>query len=145
MTYIDAYGLVALIANEAAASEVERLLRDDECRVVAVNLAEAVDVSARVYGLTLEEIRKVLEPLILGGSVAVAISEETEAWTAADIRSVEYDKRTRPLSMADCLLLAHVSLTHEAQLATADPDLAEVARSREVAVVGLPDVSGNLP
>jgi len=145
VTYIDAYGLVALIANEPAAAEVEQLLRSDECRVVAVNLAEAVDVSARIHGYPLDDIRKALEPLFLGEALAVAVSDEPEAWVAAEIRVAEYNKKTRPLSMADCLLLAHVALTDDAVLATSDPDLAAVARSRAITVVGLPDRAGSLP
>jgi uncharacterized protein with PIN domain len=76
LTYIDAYGLVALVANEPAAAEVEQVLRADECRVVAVNLAEAVDVAARVHGYPIDAIRKALEPLTLGSALAVAVADE---------------------------------------------------------------------
>jgi len=144
LTYIDAYGLVALIANEAAAPEVEKLLRDEECRVVAVNLAEAIDVAARTHGYPLEEIRKALEPLLLGGQLTVAVSDESEAWLAAEIRVSKYHRLKRPLSMADCVLLAHALSTGDA-VATSDPHIADIARSGGVTVIALPDTDGNRP
>ncbi len=144
MTYVDAYGLVALMANEAAAPEVEELLRGETCRVVAVNLAEAIDVAARTHGYPLEEIRKALEPLILGGQLTVAVSDASAAWLAAEIRVSEYHRSRRPLSMADCMLLAH-ALSTGSPLATSDPDVAAVARARDASVVALPDTAGNRP
>lgn len=144
MTLIDAYGLVALVADEAAAAEVEELLRGGECRVVAVNLAEAIDVCARRHEYPLDEIRNALEPLILGGSLAVAQSDEGEAWSAAEIRVTHYHHARRPLSMADCLLLAH-ALADRDSLATSDPHVAEVGRSLGATVIALPDRSGKRP
>jgi uncharacterized protein with PIN domain len=144
LTLIDAYGLVAFVAEEPAAAEVEQLLRSEECRVVAVNLAEAIDVSARKHGYPLEEVRKALEPLILRGQLAVAASDEPEAWLAAKIRVREYHHERKPLSMADCLLLAHASLTRDS-LATSDPYMADVARSSGLTVIPLPDSKGKRP
>lgn len=144
MTLIDAYGLVALVANEAAASEVEELLRGGGCRVVAVNLAEAIDVCARRHDYSLSQIRNALEPLILGGSLSVAVSNEDEAWIAAEIRATRYHRTRCPLSMADCLLLAN-ALSEEDSLATSDPHLADVARSAGARVIALPDRSGERP
>lgn len=144
MTYVDAYGLVALLANEPAAAQVERLLRSDQCGVAAVNLAEAVDVTARVHLQTLDDIRAAVEPLILGNAIALAVSHEAEVWLAAEIRIAHYSRRERPLSMADCLLLAHAELAHDA-IATSDPAVASVARARGLGIVPLPDREGNLP
>lgn len=144
MTYIDAYGLVALLANEPAAAQVELLLRSDECRVAATNLAEAVDVTARVHSQALDDIRGAIEPLILGNAFALAVSDEAEVWLAAEIRIAHYSRKDRPLSMADCLLLAHAELAHDA-IATSDPGVAEVARARGLSVAALPDREGNLP
>jgi uncharacterized protein with PIN domain len=144
LTLVDAYGLVALVANEPAASEVEELLRGGGCGVVAVNLAEAVDVCARRHGYPLEQIREALEPLILGGALSVAVSDEDEAWVAAEIRDTHYHRTRCPLSMADCLLLAH-GLSEGASLATSDPHVAEVARATGATVIALPDRSGERP
>lgn len=144
MTLIDAYGLVALVANEPAASEVEGLLRGGECRVVAVNLAEAIDVCARSHDFSLGQIRNALEPLILGGVLAVAVSDEGKAWIAAEIRAEHYHRTRCPLSMADCLLLAH-ALSEGNSLATSDPHVADVARTAGATVIALPDRSGERP
>jgi uncharacterized protein with PIN domain len=144
LTLLDAYGLVALAADEPAATEVERLLRDGGCRVVAVNLAEAVDVCRRQHGLAADEVRGVLEPLLLSGALGLATSGEREAWLAADLRATHYHRKQRPLSLADCFLLAH-SLTAEEPLATSDPDVADVARAEGATVLALPDRAGKRP
>jgi uncharacterized protein with PIN domain len=143
VTLLDAYALVALIADEPAAGEVERLLRAGGCRVVVANLAEAVDVCSRVHGLDHHTIRQVLEP-ILDDSLEVLVSTEAEAWQAAALRSAHYDKKESALSLADCLLLAHATLSGAA-IATSDPPLAEAARSEGVDVEPLPDSSGTRP
>jgi len=144
LTLIDAYGLVALVADEPAAADVAALLRGGECRVVAVNLAEAINICQRVHGIPADDIRAALEPLILSQTLAVAVSDETDAWAAADLRASHYHKKDCPLSLADCFLLAHVLLTGD-ELATADPDLARVARGEGARVVALPDRAGKRP
>lgn len=144
MTLLDAYALVALIANEPAADEVEALLRRGEARIVVVNLAEAIDVLHRVHGLPAEAVREPLQPLLLRGVLAVRESSEAEAWLAAELRGQHYDRNSRPLSMADCLLLA-AALATEDSVATADRPVAEVARAEGVDLVGLPDSSGIRP
>lgn len=144
LTLVDAYGLVAFVANEAAASDVEELLRGGECRVVAVNLAEAIDFCARRHDYSLEQIRDALEPLILGGALSVVVSDEDEAWAAAEIRIAHYHRTRCPLSMADCLLLAH-ALSEGDALATSDPHVTDVARSAGAKVIALPDRSGARP
>ncbi len=144
MTYLDAHCLVALVANEAAAQEVDELLRGGGCRVVAVNLAEAIDVAVRTHPYPFAEVRKALEPLVLGGHLTVAVSGEAEAWLAAEVRVSEHHRSKRPLSMADCMLLAHALSTEDA-VATSDAHVADVARSRGLTVVALPDTAGNRP
>jgi uncharacterized protein with PIN domain len=136
VTLIDAYGLVALIAEEPAAAEVEELLRDGGCRVVVMNLAEAVDVAHRMRDLPTDAVRAVLEPLTLSNVLGVTTSEERDAWLAAELRA-RHDRRKRsPLSMADCFLLAHAVADDEA-VATADPDLVAAAREEGVTVLSL--------
>jgi uncharacterized protein with PIN domain len=142
--FLDAYALIALAAEEAAAAEVETLLRDDECFVAIVNLAECVDVLSRIHGLAENEIRRVIDPLILGGAVSTVVSQDRNAWTAASLRSRHYDRKTSPLSLADCFLLAH-ALDRECLIATSDGPLATAARAEGVAVVALPDSAGARP
>lgn len=144
MTFLDAYALVALIAEEPAAGEVETILREDEARVVIVNLAEAVDIAERVHGLPNADIRGALEPLFLGSVLAAAVSGEPQAWLAAEVRAAHYHQKRCALSMADCFLLAH-ALTDGGAIATADPPIATVARGEGLTVVALPDSSGKRP
>lgn len=143
-TLLDAYALVALLAEEPAAEDVEQLLRKGDCWVVVFNLAEAIDISSRVHGLRDDEVRQAVEPLVLGGSLSILTSADREAWAAANLRGKHYEKRSRALSLADCFLLAH-ALDHAWSIATADPPLAQAARAEGVEIFPLPDSSGNRP
>lgn len=144
MTLLDAYALVALVADEPAAAEVEALLRAGDCRVVVVNLAEAIDVASRVHGLPLAEVRGALEPLFITDVLTAASPTDAEAWASARIRGAHYDRKECALSLADCFLLAQALADGEA-VATADPPLATVARDEGMDVIALPDTAGNRP
>jgi uncharacterized protein with PIN domain len=137
MTLVDAYGLVAFVADEPAAADVEELLRDGGCRVVVINLAEAVDVAHRVHGVPPDVMHDALDPLTVSGVLGVEASSEAEAWSAAELRRRHYHRRTRPLSMADCFLLAHALAAGE-PVATADPHLAAAAVEETATVIRLP-------
>ncbi len=139
---LDAYALVALLADEPAADTVETLLRTEDCGVVLFNLAEAIDVTHRVHGLGSEEARGAVEPL-LSGVLTLVVPTEAHAWRAAELRIRHYDRRTRPLSLADCFLLA--AATVDDPIVTADPPLADAARDEKLQVIGLPDRAGRAP
>jgi PIN domain nuclease of toxin-antitoxin system len=141
LTLLDAYALVAFLADEPAAEEVETLIRGGDTAVLVVNLAEALDVTQRVHGVSEAELRRALEPL-LGDLVTVAIQRDDAAWGAAELRAKYYDRRSCPLSLADCLLLASADGN---VVATADPALATVLRAEGRTVVALPDSSGARP
>lgn len=142
MTLLDAYALIALIWDESAADEVEKLLRRGDCGASVVNVAETVDISLRVLGGELGNVRDVLSPLFLE-DLALFEPDEADAWRAADLRARYYDRDDRPLSLADCFLLAQAS--NGKAIATSDPAVAEVARSERIEVVALPDSSGQRP
>lgn len=144
MTLLDAYAVVALIADEPAAAEVEKLLRAGDCRVAVSNLAEAIDVSQRIHAMSLVEVRTILEPLFLTGALAALVSQRDDAWRAADLRGRHHHRRSRQLSLADCFLLGAAVDTGEV-IATADPPLAAAARSEGLDVIALPDSSGDRP
>lgn len=144
MTFLDAYAVVALVADEPPAAEVEVILREQEARVVAINLAEAVDIAQRVHGIASQEVKAAIEPLLLSNVLAVAVSDEPQAWLAAEIRTEHYNRKTAALSMADCLLLAH-GVTDGGPIATSDPVLAHTATALGIELVGLPDSSGRRP
>lgn len=144
MTLLDAYAVVALIADEPAAEEVEELLRAGESRVVVVNLAEAIDVSQRIHAMSLVDVRTILEPLFLTGAIATLASQREDAWRAADLRARHYHRRSRQLSLADCFLLG-AAVDSGDVIATTDPPLAAAARSEGLDVIALPDSSGDRP
>jgi uncharacterized protein with PIN domain len=144
VTFLDAYALIALVADEAPAAEVEAILREGEARVVVINLAEAADIAQRVYGIASHEVRAAIEPLLLSNVLAVAVSDEPQAWLAGEIRAEHYDKKAAALSMADCLLLAH-GMTDGGPIATSDPAIAVTAAALGVAIKGLSDSSGERP
>ena len=145
MTFLDSYALVALVAEEPAAGEVEQLLRETgPTRVVTVNLAEAIDISQRIHGLSSDEVREALEPLFLSRTLTGVPSDENDAWLAAALRSKHYHRKDCALSIADCFLIAH-ALSSDDEIATSDPPVASVSRTEGVGIVALPDSAGNRP
>lgn len=144
MTLLDAYAVVAFVADEPAAEEVESILREGGARVVIVNLAEAIDIAGRVHAIPIDEIRVAIEPLLLGNVLAPAISDESQGWLAAEIRGTYYHRQTSPLSIADCLLLAH-GATDGGPIATSDGPVATAADVLGIRVVRLPDSAGERP
>ena len=110
MTLLDAYALVAFLVGGPAASQVRALLREGDALVATANLAEALDVSQRLYGL----------PIV----------------RAARIRAEHYHRATRPISLGDAILVA--SATADSRIATADPDVLAVATAEGIATVELP-------
>ena len=142
MILLDAYALVALLRDEPAAEDVERLIKEEETAATAVNLAEAVEVAQRVHGLALNDVEAALEPLF-PDTVDLLSVQQADAWRAAEIRVRHYHRSQRPLSLADCFLLA--ASGSEDAIATSDPAVAETARLEQLGVVALPDSSGHLP
>lgn len=139
MTLLDAYALVALLGDEPAAADVEGLLRAGQSAINAINLAEAVDVLYRIHGLPADSVDAALQPMI-GAPLAVVPSTEQQAWRAAALRKKYYDRRLRPLSVADCFLLASVAGSDV--IATADPVVVEVARAEGLGLAVLADARG---
>lgn len=139
---LDAFALVALALDEPAAADVEAILRRGDSRISSVNLAESVDQLGRVHGHTINDLRTTLAP-VLAEVVTVAPPDEAIAWRAADVRRRHYRRRASPLSLADCFAVATVRPGE--RLATADPDLARVARAEGIDVLALPDTVGRRP
>jgi PIN domain nuclease of toxin-antitoxin system len=140
-TLLDAYPLLALLLDEPAAAEVEPLLAAGGTAVPAVQLAELIDLLERRERLPPAEVKSSVGTLLL--EVETRPLAEAEAWRAADLRARYYQRRTRALSLADCLLLA--SAADGDRIATSDPAVAEVARAEAIPVVALPDSAGRRP
>lgn len=111
--------------------------------VSAINLAEVVDVMARIYGRTPAETLDALA-LLESGGLRVAPVDADIGLDAGALHAQHYDRRTSALSMADCVALATARMLQE-PLATSDPALAAAARASGVVVVVLPDRRGRRP
>ena len=131
---LDAFALIALLADEPAADEVEALLRGGEAAMTAVNLAEALDVLQRVQGISFERLQTLTTPLV-GERIKLLPIDEPIARRAADIRARRYQRTSAPLSLADCILLAATGESD--RLATADGPLIRVAEAEKVQVRAL--------
>ena len=139
MILLDAYAVLAALSGEAAAERVRQLLTGDEpCRMSAVGVVEVLDRLIRIAGLEpdvavlgLAELR-LLEPAPLHGVVARR---------AGLLRAAHYDRRTRSVSLADCVLAA-TAQTSSGSVATADPHLLELCHAEGIEVVALPGSSG---
>ncbi len=144
MSVLDAHAIVAALLGEPAAGEVAELLRgaDGTPHVSAVNLAQVVDVLARLRGVPLEVIDERIGWLVVGGLDVVAVDGDDGA-LAGSLRARHYHARSRPLSLADCLALATAIRRGEA-LATADGPLLDAAADEGCGVHPLPDSSGHV-
>jgi uncharacterized protein with PIN domain len=120
-------------------------LRDpaQPARISALNLAEVVDVMARVYGRSHAETKDALI-LLESGGLQVADVDADIGTSAGELHARHYDRKTSPLSMADCVALATAAALGE-PLATSDPPLAAAAKLEGVAVISLPDAGGRRP
>jgi PIN domain nuclease of toxin-antitoxin system len=145
LTVLDAFALVAFLADEPAAHDVEAILRDrhDEPAIGAANVAEAIDVLVRIYHHPVDLVDERLGWLLVG-PVTVLDVDEAVGRLAGRLRARHYDRRSRQVSLADCLCLA-TAMTAGQPIATADPALADIARAEGVAVTPLPDSAGRRP
>jgi uncharacterized protein with PIN domain len=132
---LDAFALIALLADEPAADAVEALLRSGEAAMTAVNLAEALDVLQRVQGISSERLGTVTTTLVDERMRLVPVEAQI-ARNAADIRARHYHRTRAPLSLADCILLAATGESNA--LATADGPLIRVAEAEGLQVRALP-------
>jgi predicted nucleic acid-binding protein len=96
----------------------------------------------RHWGSSPENVTEQLGPLI-DEVLSVLALDSAIALRAGEIRAVRYHRRTAPLSLADCVLLATAGPDDE--IATSDGAVAAVARRLGIAVIPLPDSSGRRP
>jgi PIN domain nuclease of toxin-antitoxin system len=132
---LDSSALVAALAGERAKDKVEQILRGGDAAIVSVNLAEVVDVLVRVFGNELEAVEAVLIPLV-ATSLPVLPIGEAEARRGAEIRIIRYNRRSSPLSLADCLLLGAAGVL-EATVATMDEHLVRAGAAEGLNVISL--------
>lgn len=135
MTLLDAYALIAFLAGGAAAPQVRAVLREGDAAVATANLVEVLDVTQRMRKVPVARTMEILEPLLAGPLTAVPLDTAT-ARRAAELRAAHYHRSSRPISLADAVLLA--SASEGDRIATADPDVLVVARSEGIQTMKLP-------
>lgn len=135
MILLDAYALIAFLVGGPAAPHVRALLREGDAVVATANLAEALDVSQRVHDLPIVRAMEILDPLLEGPLMARPL-DVTVARRAAEIRASHYHRSSRPISLADAVLIA--SASGGDRIATADPDVLAVAQAEGLESVALP-------
>lgn len=145
MTVLDAQAVIALLRDEPAAEDVDSILRrrDDFTSIPATSLAEVFDIVVRVGGRRVEEVSGLADTLLAAGLEVGSIDEETGR-LAGILRSRHWDRERRPVSMADCVVLA-VGILAAEPIATADAALIGAARAEGHPVVLLPDSQGRRP
>lgn len=142
MTVVDSQGIVALFAGEPAAAEVEAILRgrDGIASISTITISEAMDVGVRVGGERVEAMSDRISALIAGGVEVVPV-DEAVGRLAGVLRSRHWDPKRRPVSMADCIVLA-TAMTVGEPIATSDRPLIAAARAEGHPVVALLDSQG---
>jgi predicted nucleic acid-binding protein len=135
MTLLDAYALIAFLVGGPATAHVRTLLREGNTSVATANLVEVLDISQRVFGVPIARTVEALEPLLDGPLTTVSLDERV-ARRAAEIRASHYDRATRPISLADAVLIGSAGTGD--RIATADPDVLAVARAEMLETVALP-------
>ena len=135
MTLLDAYALIAFLVGGPATREVRSILREGDAGVATANLVEVLDVSQRVYGVPTSRTLETLDPLLEGPLTAVVLGF-TVARRAADIRARHYHRSSRPISLADAVLIG--SAESGDRIATADPDVIAVAEAESIESIVLP-------
>jgi predicted nucleic acid-binding protein len=135
VTLLDAYALIAFLVGGPATREVRSILREGDAGVATANLVEVLDVSQRVYGVPTSRTLETLEPLLAGPLTAVVLGFSV-ARRAADIRARHYHRSSRPISLADAVLIG--SAESGDRIATADPDVLAVAEAEAIESIVLP-------
>ncbi|MCY3656565.1 MAG: PIN domain-containing protein [Chloroflexi bacterium] len=139
MIVLDAYAVIAVLRVEHAAPLVRTLIEGDEDTALTVlGVAEVVDYLVRSAGMdegaaALDIIQlRLADPPVLDGQLATR---------AGLLRARQYNRRTRSISLADCVA-AETARGLNASLATADPALLDTCTAEGIAVIALPDTTG---
>lgn len=135
MTLLDAYALIAFLAGGPATPHVRAILREGDAAVATANLVEVLDVSQRVYGVPIPRTVEILEPLLEGPLAQIPL-DSAVARRTAEIRARHYHRSSRPISLADAVLIA--SARESDRIATADPDVLAVAGAEQLQSLALP-------
>lgn len=140
MTILDAFAVIALLKGEPAAEEVRRLIDGGGCSLTTLGVAEIVDHLVRVVGAIDED--AVLDVAQLDLEAPIGLDDVT-ATMAAILRARHYNRRTRAVSLADCVVAQAARATNSA-VVTSDPHLLDLCRDEGIDFVALPDSHGDV-
>ncbi len=139
MIILDAYAVLALLKNEPARPQVqELLLGDEDLALTVVGIAEVLDRLVR--GASVDEDQAWLYVAELELAASPVLDPEL-AVSAGLLRARQYHRRTRAISLADCVA-AETARRLDASLATADPALLATCDDEGIAIIPLPDSTG---
>lgn len=135
----DARAVIALLRDEPAASEVQRLIEgDNDATLTVLGAAEVLDYLVRLVGVDEDEAALDLAQLGLAHAPALAAAVAVRAGL---LRARHYHRRDRALSLADSVA-AETARSLDAPLATSDPHLLNTCAAEGIATVALPDARG---
>ena len=135
MTLLDAYALIAFVLGGPARVETRALLREGDVAIPTANLAEAIDVTVRVYALPMSRVIEQLDRLFEAALREIPL-DGPRARRTAEIRARHYHRKRRPISLGDSILLASASPGD--RIATADPAVLAVAEAEGLEPLRLP-------
>ena len=139
MIILDAYAVLAFLQSEPAGPQVrELMLGDEELALTLLGIAEVLDRLVRRAGI--DEDEAWLDVVQLGLAASPALDPQL-AVSAGLLRARHYDRRTRAISLADCVA-AETARRLDASLATADPPLLDTCDEEGIAVIALPGSNG---
>lgn len=140
MTILDAFAVVALLKGEPAAEAVRGIIESGGCALTTLGVAEIVDHLVRVVGVTDED--AVLDVAQLDLDPPIGLDDVT-ATMAALLRARHYNRKSRAVSLADCIV-AQVARSTNSAVATSDPHLLDLCEEEGIALIALPDSRGTV-
>ncbi|MEO8267116.1 MAG: PIN domain-containing protein [Ilumatobacteraceae bacterium] len=141
MTVLDSFAVLALLKDEPAASRVELLIRSDAgAALTALGVVEVLDHLIRLVGV--DEDDAVLDLAQLGLAEPFIV-DSSVATRAGLLRARHYHRRSRAVSLADCVA-AETARDRASHLVTSDPHLLETCAIEGIAYIALADTSGTI-
>ncbi|MCB0897504.1 MAG: PIN domain-containing protein [Actinobacteria bacterium] len=141
MIILDAYAVLALLKGEAAAPDVRDILKGSEpARLTGVGVAEVIDHLIRQCRVDEEEATLDLAQLGLLDAVS---EDNATAIRAGLLRARHYQRRHRPVSLADCFVAATAQV-HSSRVASSDAPLLTLCHQEGIGIVALPDSGGRV-
>lgn len=133
MILLDASALLAHLIGQPRGRAVSALLARGGLGMATVNLAETVDVLSRRVGH--ERASDALAPLVDGPVAHLLALDGARAWRVGELRARHYHRTRRPVSLADCALIACTG--PDDSIASLDAMLIAMARDEQIDVVDL--------